>query len=361
MKKRTAKCTVIMTGPAASVRGGIRTVVNQYLSSEAWGDIDLIYIPSHVEGSILKKAFFFCLAFFRIFATCISRHVDIIHMHVSERGSFWRKTILLFFCKRIGIKTVLHHHGAEFCAFFENASPTAKARITKVIELADVNIVLSHYHYQMMISRFPQGKFEVLYNAVAAKDGHTYNPEATGIVFVGRLGVRKGIYGLLDVMEEIEKELPADIKFSFCGDGETEKVFNMVREKKLENRVEHLGWCTKEDLAKILANAMLLILPSYHEGLPMSLLEAMQVGIPCIASSVDAIPEVIRSGFNGILVEPGNLEQIKNALLQLVQNQNARMEIGKMAQKTVRERFSFADHIEKLKMLYAKLEDDRNA
>lgn len=358
--RSSEKRTVLMAGPASSVKGGIRTVVDQYLLWKNWGQMELLYIPTYIEGSNAKKLFFFIGGFLRIIWTCITRHVDILHMHVSERGSFWRKALLLCVCRTTGAKTVLHHHGAEFFDFYEKASAPAKRIISGVIERADDNIVLSNYHCQRMQSIFPKGKFTVLYNAVDATGGDMYDPEARGIAFVGRLGSRKGTYDLIKVMEEVEDILPSDIRFFFCGDGEVEQVSRLLHEKGLMHRVEHLGWCSKEQLGHILSEAMLYILPSYHEGLPMSLLEAMYAGIPCIASNVDAIPEAIQSGCNGILIEPGNLEQIKNALLWLVQNQDARRSIGEKAYKTICVSFILEKHIERLKTLYMKLKDDEN-
>ena len=347
-----------MAGPAASVQGGIRTVVNQYLGFDDWKDVELIYVPSHMEGSAFRKVLFFAGCVLKASVTCAVKRVDILHMHVSERGSFWRKAILLKLCRRKGIRTILHHHGAEFFDFYEKASPKAKARIAAIIDLADVNLVLSEYHRTRMLEKFPRGNFKVLYNAVPDSGVPTRHPHPNGILFVGRMGKRKGVYDLVAALEDLEGCLPPDIKFYFCGDGEVEKVTELLREKKMEHRVGHIGWCTKEQLRQFYGQTILFVLPSYHEGLPMSLLEAMYAGIPCITTRVDGIPEVVQSGKNGLLVDPGDLEQIKDSLLQLIGDQELRNTLASNAFQTVRQQFLLKQHMENLKKSYLELVGD---
>ena len=350
-----SKYTVLMVGPDASVKGGMRTVVDQYLSQWSEEDIALQYIPTYREGDLLRKMSFFVAQFLRIIFICLSRKIDVIHMHVSERGSFWRKALLLCVCRQFHIKTILHHHGAEFVSFYEKASSANQKRIEKIIEMADCNLVLSKYHYQVMRKMFPKGSFRVLYNAVSQTGNSGYNAEATGILVVGRLGQRKGTYDLVAALEEVEKFLSDEVKVYFCGDGDVEKIIELMRSKKLEHRVAHVGWCSKDQLKHFYGGAMLFILPSYHEGLPMSLLEAMYAGLPCITTNVDGIPEVITSGVNGLLVEPGNIEQIKTVLLQLSQDQILRKKLGENARQTVQQQFLLERHMKDLKTLYLEI------
>ena len=355
MQTEHRKRKILMTGPAASVQGGMRTVVNQYLSSEHWKAAEIRYIPTYVEASYVEKLLFFGIRFLQIIFVGLIWKPDVLHMHVSERGSFWRKAILLRLFRKFGVKTVLHHHGAEFFPFYEGASAWKRKYIEQTIEMTDVNLVLSSYHLGLMKDRFSQGNFKVLYNAIEPENGNIYDPDATGILFVGRLGERKGTYDLIEALSDLEDKLPSEIKVYFCGDGEVEKVKKLLEEKNLSHRAAHVGWCAKAQLKQFFEQSMLLILPSYHEGLPMSLLEAMYAGIPCIATEVDGIPELIRSGSNGLLVEPGNIEQIKNSLLQLIQNKELRKEFSREGYQTVSRYFLLAEHIKILETLYCEI------
>ena len=358
MKQQTKKIDVLMVGPTSSVKGGIRTVVKQYLAYNGWKEINLRYIPTHVEGSILKKSLFFLIQYTLLCLSCLAHKPDIVHMHVSERGSFWRKMIILRTCQFLGMKTVLHHHGAEFFLFYDKASEKNKHRIARTISGADVNLVLSNYHFELMKKQFPQGNFKVIYNGIIPEAG-VYNPYATGILFVGRLGERKGIYDLIDAIEQIDGSLPSEIQLFFCGDGDINHVSRVLSEKNLLKRVAHIGWCDKKQLLQFYGQSMLFILPSYNEGLPMSLLEAMYAGLPCISTKVAGIPEVLKSGVNGILVEPGNLDQIKDSILQLMQDKELRKRFGSNAHDMVRESFLIRSHVRVLEEVYVNLEGNK--
>ena len=346
--------TVLMTGPDISVKGGMSTVVKQYLSCNQWKTVKLQHIPTYVEGSNIKKVLYFTAQYFKLLVAGIKEKPIAIHIHVSERGSFWRKAIVLLTFQKLGVKTVLHHHGAEFFGFFDKSSAVRKKVIRKIMNMADVNLVLSCYHCKMMQDRFPAAKFKVLYNAIPPSGKRTYNSSASGILFVGRLGQRKGIYDLIDALVALDDKLPSEVRYYFCGDGEAENVSRLFRQKNLEHRIAHIGWCSKEQLEKYYRQAMLFILPSYHEGLPMSLLEAMYAGIPCISSNVDGIPEVIQSGHNGLLVSPGNVEEIKSCLMALVQNKEQRIMLGEMGYITVCKKFMLEGHIENLETMYSE-------
>lgn len=100
-----------------------------------------------------------------------------------------------------------------------------------------------------------------------------------------------------------------------AGDGEVEQVRARVAERGLEDRVAVLGWVDGEKKLELLRNAAAVVLPSYHEGLPMAILEGMAAGKAIISTTVGAIPEVVTGG-NGTLVEPGDVIALAQALLQ---------------------------------------------
>lgn len=77
------------------------------------------------------------------------------------------------------------------------------------------------------------------------------------------------------------------------------------------------------------------ILPSYNEGLPISILEAMSYNLPIISTSVGGIPEILKNGYNGFLIRPGDKKALKNAILTLINNPSLRKEMGKHSQEMV--------------------------
>ncbi|MCI9487244.1 MAG: glycosyltransferase [Lachnospiraceae bacterium] len=358
-KRHCKKIRVLMAGPHKSVKGGIRTVVDHYLSWGKWDRIKLYYVPTFIEKNNVIKVLFYGCHFMEIFFLCMFKKIDVVHLHVSERGSFYRKAFIIDFCRKLKIKTVLHHHGAEFMGFYDSSNQKRKKGIERILAAADVNIVLSEYQKREMEKKFPDAQLVVLYNAVAGNEENSYNAKAVNILFVGRLGQRKGIFDLLDAVEKADQTLDRKIVLDICGDGEVEKVRRKIEEKRLWHRVSHLGWCPKKELEEHYRKAMLYILPSYHEGLPMSLLEAMSHGVPCIASRVAAIPEVIKEGYNGLLVEPGNIEEIRKAIEQLVEAPRLRKELGKRGYESIQKRFLLSGGMNSLKKIYYRLENGK--
>jgi len=101
------------------------------------------------------------------------------------------------------------------------------------------------------------------------------------------------------------------------------------------------------------------VLPSLWEGLGIALLEAMLMGVPVVASSVDGILEVVEDGKNGILVPPGNVGALSDAIDGLIRNPQVRQNLGKAAREHILEKFEVKQYIRKLESLYNKLLEEK--
>ena len=102
----------------------------------------------------------------------------------------------------------------------------------------------------------------------------------------------------------------------------------LVRELGLEEKVTVLSWISPAERDQLLENADAFVLPSYNEGLPMSMLEAMAWGLPAIVTPVGGIPEVISDKQNGLLVQPGNQQQLVQAMQSLIEDERLRLALG---------------------------------
>ena len=96
------------------------------------------------------------------------------------------------------------------------------------------------------------------------------------------------------------------------GDGEISRVKKIVNEKKLKKYIKVLGWIDKDKKEKYLRECSIFILPSYNEGMPMSIIEAMAYKNAVISTNVGGIPQVIDNNKNGILIEQGDKKQLYN-------------------------------------------------
>ncbi len=343
---------VVMAGPDRSVCGGIRTVVGQYLSWKKWNNVQIKYIPVYVEGSFLYKIWFFLRGFLRIWRLCLAGRIDILHLHMAERGSFYRKALILLISNKWGIKTVMHHHGAEFLQYYDESGGLERAWISWTLEHADLNLVLGKDREKAMRSRFPRASFQIFQNAVKVPSDSLYCRNARGLLLTGRLGKRKGVYDLLRAVAACNSRLDEDIKLYLCGDGEIEKVRKEAERLGIAGRLAHVGWVSSPEMEEMYRSAMIFVLPSYHEGMPMALLEAMAHGIPCITGDTDAVPEVIKNGENGVLIKPGDITGLSRVILHLADDTEYRTRLGRRGYRTVKEAFNIEHRMEELEKIY---------
>ena len=347
---------VLMCGSVLSVKGGMVSVVKNYLNYKDWEDVDIRYIPTHINANKYVLVLYFMWAYIKILCLALIGKVDIVHLHTAERGSFFRKAFLVQTFNILGIKTVMHHHAAEFELFYTSLSERRKKYVRHILELTDLNIVLGEEFAQLLRNKASKAKVKVLYNAVGTYSYNPYNKDARNILFLGVLCERKGVYNLLQAIKLLDPQIDKTIKLYLCGDGEMEKVKQMIKELGISHRIAHLGWIVGEQKKLFMANAMVNVLPSYNEGLPIAILEAMSYSHPIISTPVGGIPEVVKDHQNGILVEPGNLEQIKEALLFFIKHPEVIENYGQKSYEIVQPYFPENVFLQLKKIYYDLLE-----
>ena len=346
--------TVLMCCSDLSYKGGMVTVVNNYLNVARWPDsVKFFFVPTHRDAGKLGLIMQFLKGIYSIM-----RHagqIDVAHLHVAERGSFIRKGLLVKLLHRMNIPVILHHHGAEFEPWYHAQSPGMKRWIDSVLTTADLNIVLSRRLIPMITDKAPDARVMALYNAVATFNHNIYDPDRREVLFLGRLGERKGTYLLLEAIKNLDDELPADIRFNLCGDGEVEEVNQRAREMGIAHRIGHIGWTTGELKDRILNRTVLNVLPSYNEGLPMTILETMARGIPNLSTRVASIPEVITDGETGLLLEPGDVDALTDGLRRLLTDRDLRIKLSDNSYNLICEHFSLDSSVRELTAVYDRL------
>lgn len=356
----TDKIRVLMCcSDIRTVKGGMVSVMKSYLEAACdWKRVEVRYIPTHTEGGKLRKSICFLIAYCRIFRLLFMRKVDILHLHISERGSFYRKAYLVRLGKFFAVPVILHHHGAEFENFYAGLSGKKKRYVDRIFTMADLNLVLSRNLMEPLKEKAPGAKVEVLYNSVPVPERNLYTNERQGLLILGRLGKRKGTWDLLEAASALKEELPEGAKLYLCGDGETQEAARRVEELELKERTAFIGWVSGEEKDRILRMASMHILPSYMERLPMSILETMAYGIPNIATNIASVPEVIVDGKNGRLIAPGDGKALRDAILELAGDSEKRRFYSENAYRTIQEKFSLKAHMEKLEEMYGRLKGE---
>ncbi|WP_321418525.1 glycosyltransferase family 4 protein [uncultured Methanomethylovorans sp.] len=179
-----------------------------------------------------------------------------------------------------------------------------------------------------------------------------YNTTEPYILYTGRLDSRKGLVDLIESAKYICAKYPR-MKFVLIGKGPNREYLEQkVKEMKLEQNILFTGFVEKNILLKYYQNAQIYVFPSYFEGLPTTLLEAMSCGLPVIATDVAGNSEVIKNGENGLLVSQKAPLQIAEAMIKLLSDDMFRFEIGLAARAHVIENYDWEIISNKIEEIY---------
>lgn len=348
---------IITVGPGLNVRGGVSTVERHIVTSPEYDDHLISHISTYEDGGIGVKLWAFLKGILSLLSAIIFRKPSIIHIHFSHRGSTLRKIVLFYCIRGFSLPIVMHSHGSDFHEFYRGLPSWAKFFVKDALSRADAVIGLSGSWCDFFINEVgvSPDKVEVFNNPVEFIDTSSKRPNRTiNILFLGRLEKRKGIYDILDAITKLKQEnVDLNISLKLAGDGEVDKVSKIIQDRNIGDLIEVVGWVDRDTVKKLLINSEILLLPSYNEGLPMALLEAMGCGIAVITSPVGGIPEVINNNVNGLLVEPGNVDEIAQAIVKLM-SEEERGRLG-LAAKESTQHLSVDSYNQRLLNLYKKI------
>jgi len=172
--------------------------------------------------------------------------------------------------------------------------------------------------------------------------------------YIGGLSKAKGIPHLLQAIPNVLSS-ENGVKFLIGGDGELwDKVEEFSNKESLNGKVEFVGWIPHDELSEYLNQLKLLVLPSYTEGLPNIMLEAMACSTPVLATPVGAIPDIIKDGETGFIMENNSPECIAENIIRALNHQNLE-QIAKNARTLVEREFTFEKAVERYKRILSSL------
>ena len=343
-----------MFGPALSLTGGMVSVVNNWKAAGIEKLIKLIYIPTidyNEPGHYFSKLSNGIRSYIRYLNTS-SEDYDLIHIHLAHGMSFYRKLVIVLIGVLRRDLIFVHLHGSEFEEFYMQGGRLQKKLISWMFNHVNVLLVLSK-KWKTFAQNICDNNIFILYNGA---DPEQYKPNIcetnkVNILFMGVLGSRKGSYDLINAFLLIYEKFPK-VRLILGGDGEVEKTRSMVRENSIDDRVKLKGWLSGQDKIDAFREADIYILPSYNEGLPVSILEAMAAGLPIIATPVGGIPEAVLDEVNGYLVTPGDIHSISRALDRLCSDSALRKAMGKESIRLINEKFNLNQIVRDLYNLY---------
>ena len=207
-------------------------------------------------------------------------------------------------------------------------------------------------------------KLELLYNSIVIENYRKFKSSniiekilnkklaEPVIATIGRLNPEKGHKDFIDAINVVIKK-GFSASFVLIGDGiEKNALQKSVKKYSLESHVFFTGYI--QDIAKVYNEIDLLVLPSYTEGLPNVVLESLLMEVPVIATAVGGTPEILTHNQSGVLVEPGNFNELADSLINFLQNREKFSEMSKKGRGNITSKFNFARRTE----LYESLIDN---
>jgi glycosyltransferase involved in cell wall biosynthesis len=294
----------------------------------------------------------------KIIEICKLEKPDIIHAN----NRFFFTTICSAALKRIIGKPLITtlHLGPMLLGrgFFDFMIDAYEKTVSKwIIQSSDEIVAVSNAVMKHALSLgASSGKVKVIPNGV---DLEEFKPRrefkkigVRKVLFVGRLFSNKGVQYLVKAAPMVLAKHPC-VEFIIVGKGPMEaELRNMVRRLNIEHAFKFLG--IVPSIPEVMSQCDIFVRPSLTEGMPLTILEAMACGLPVIASKISGSSEVIKDGETGILVEVGNVEQLSNAVIRLLEDENYAERIRIRAYEFVKKHYSW----DKIAEEYLKTYDD---
>ena len=348
------KPCLLVIGPLPPPPGGVETVTKAVLESNALKAFVVHHVdiskkrPKETSGKLeLGNLWWALVHFTRMIKSTRRSRPDVVYMPlVGTWTGFSRDCVLAWIGKRYGAKVFGHVHGAWFYRVLALKGIFGwLAR--KCLSQFDALLVLgtwwkelvSDYGYRGRIFVVPPTLDRRLFE-VGRSYKRLYNAESPVGLFVGSVGKRKGVFELLEALHQLKLAGKA-VRMVVVGgqeeEGEWDALMQRRRELGIEKFAEFLGPMQGELLYEQFRRADYFVLPSYAEGLPVVLLEAGSFGLPVISTPVGAVRDLVKHNENGLLIQPGDVNEIAAAIDRLHSNPQDRERFGSELRRAVTE------------------------
>lgn len=182
----------------------------------------------------------------------------------------------------------------------------------------------------------------------------THQQLGTKLLYVGRLAAVKGLEVLLTSLAKLKSTHP-NIILTLVGDGQDRSdLEQLTAELGLTKQVNFVGYKSQAEIRQYLQNTDVFVLPSFAEGVPVSLMESMATGVPVVATQVGGVGELVKDGVNGYLVPPGDADSLAEKISLLLADVDLRNKLGQVSRQTIEQDFNIAVETQKLYDIFTK-------
>ena len=356
---------VLLLGPHRAAVSGVSTHLNLLMDSSLGEDYELVHFQVGSEGrdeGALGRFLRLLVSPFFLAATIVFRHVSIVHLNTSlNPRAYWRDLAYLLVAKALGAKVFYQVHGGALPRKFFAGHALLTSFLRFTLRLPDVVVVLAQSELAAYREFVPEQNVVALPNGIDCRPygavGTVRSDPAHPLhaVYIGRIAREKGLYETLQGLR-LAHELGVDARLVVAGAGPEEpRLRRYAQALGIAPRVCFIGPVFGNDKVKLLSGADLMVLPSYSEGLPYALLEAMAAGVPVVATPVGAIPDVVSDGIHGFLVPPRDGKAIAESLAIMAGDREKLAWMSRACRRRIRAAFSIDRLAQEIACHYAAL------
>ncbi len=281
-----------------------------------------------------------------------------VHVNMAERLSLVRKCGVIVTCHVLGIPVVLHLHAAQLHRTWPAMPALARAVVRRVFALPACCIVLGRESAQFVRRdlQVPSERIEVVINGVPEPARlATGSPQSAPprLLFAGNLSARKGVPELLRALA-LAPLATVPLQLTLAGGGDVSGYQALAQALGLGQRVRFEGWAEQAQVARLMAESDMLVLPSHDEGLPLVILEALACGLPVVCTPVGEIPHVLTDGMHACFVSPGDVKGLARTLADLLADPARRAALARHGRALYRQSFSLHRFFDQIAVIHLR-------
>jgi len=321
-----SKLKILLVGPSPKAQGGIAAVMRAFLASDLARQNSVMPIYTRQEGSARVKAKMLFQSITEFLWLSAIWRPHLCHIHFCSRVSFYRKSIFVIAAKLLGQKVVVQGHGGGFENFYTSSNWLCKIFIRSILTWADRILVGSERARHVLAGISRRTDVRVVNNFIADERiiGAARDLESKfNVLFLGRIETAKGVYELIDAAAIVREKAP-HARFILAGAGEIDRAKKRCLEKNVSEMVEFRGWIQGDEKLALFHYASCFVLPSHLEMQSIAVIEALAAGLPIVGSDISGIREMVEDGVNGFLIQPTDVRQLAEKILQLLGDSSLR-------------------------------------
>lgn len=343
---------MIATSPTG--KGGIASVIGQYQTAGVFDDGVVHFESSHHGRNALGRILPFLTCAAKLWTAMLFGRVQLIHIHTSYGLSFWRKLLLVLPALMTGIPVLTHLHAGSFNEWYAKGSLWRKYWLRFLLKKSYRVIALSEEWKAWVIGVEPSARVLVLPNSLDRDTGcnHAVSMNAhPTILYLGKIADQKGSFDLLKAFVAVKSAVP-DARLVVGGNGEVDRFLAEAKKLNISEALDFVGWADETTKTRLMHESWVFVLPSYKEGLPMAILEAMAFSKAIVSCPVGGIPQALTNGVTGLLIEPGDIAGLTQSLILCLSDFELNQKMGAAARFAFDAKFSHDANLPELFSIY---------